>query len=351
MFKPLMVIAAISMVLWLAPASYPQEFVSKTGIKLSALVKLDKSTIMLGEATYLSFEIVNKSNQTFYSPDGGDYRNALGRPDSYSVKVVRNDGYVPFHPRVTMSFGGLVGMRAIPANGSWTTRLYLPHWVEFERPGTYEITVSRSVPINISGKFQSTESSGQAADVFLASAKTEIVVVPTNYDAMGKLINKWGSTMMDMDDPGTHEAESMLAYTKDVRTLIYFAEALERYSRKAASIEEKTRTRQIAWALSKFDDDFALFALNRTLKNDDDDVRLWIADALVASKHPEAPNALLQMQDDPYWFVRLKVLQKFGKVATDEATKLTKKFCEDPNDEVRKQAKMFLDERNRRSGK
>src|SRR5215212_9890408 len=56
----------------------------------------DKPAIMLGEPIYISFIVQNNSDQDLQVLVGGDYRNALGRPESFTVTVAREDGkHVP----------------------------------------------------------------------------------------------------------------------------------------------------------------------------------------------------------------------------------------------------------------
>ena len=44
----------------------------------------DKSTVMLGEPVYLSFVVENNSDHDLQVIVDGDYRNALGRPETFS---------------------------------------------------------------------------------------------------------------------------------------------------------------------------------------------------------------------------------------------------------------------------
>src|SRR5688572_31468903 len=80
-----------------------QNYRTHDGHDFSVSVKADKPTIMLGETTFLSFEVKNLSNTRLAFGDGGDYRNNLGRPESYKVTVVRVDGKSVPQPKVTMS--------------------------------------------------------------------------------------------------------------------------------------------------------------------------------------------------------------------------------------------------------
>lgn len=179
-------------------------------------------------------------------------------------------------------------------------------------------------------------------ELIAADTNTTFTVASFDFDALGKLIDKWGKQLMDMSDPETDEALKFLAFTKDPRTIIFLAEALERYGRKDASYDERERTRQITFALSPFNSEFALHALKREMANSHDDIRLWVADALSESHHPEAIISLLQMSSDKYWFVRLRVVQKLGKLKSATAQQELRGFLNDENEDVRKQAEMYL---------
>lgn len=103
----------------------------------------DKTEITLGEPTWLSYVVKNKSNRDLSVIVGGDYRNSLGRPDTFRVTVIDDTGVWVPQPSSGTSMGGLVGPEIIPAFGSYTFRLFLPHWATFERPGSYVITADR----------------------------------------------------------------------------------------------------------------------------------------------------------------------------------------------------------------
>ena len=43
---------------------------------------------MLGEPGYVLFKVTNQSDRNLRIMVGGDYRNRLGRPDSFKIEVV-----------------------------------------------------------------------------------------------------------------------------------------------------------------------------------------------------------------------------------------------------------------------
>lgn len=54
---------------------------------VDASLETDKDTVMIGEPFYFYFVLSNRSEQEIYVKDGGDYRNELGRPESFDVVI------------------------------------------------------------------------------------------------------------------------------------------------------------------------------------------------------------------------------------------------------------------------
>src|SRR5262249_57702937 len=65
---------------------------SVNGAPIEVSLLPEKSVIMLGEQIHLSFIVRNLSGTNLQFSEGGDYRNRLGRPESYDVRAVRSDG-------------------------------------------------------------------------------------------------------------------------------------------------------------------------------------------------------------------------------------------------------------------
>ena len=154
---------------------------------------------MLGETTYIVFEVKNNSFKDLYFADGGDYRNNLGRPESYSVTVVRDDGKKVPQPKVHFSMGGLIGSQKVPINGSYTLELFLPHWATFEKPGTYNITVERTLGIGEKSVLSLRNAVKEDAPVISSiktKASTKITVKATDEKALGDVISDLGGKML-----------------------------------------------------------------------------------------------------------------------------------------------------------
>jgi hypothetical protein len=175
-----------------------QTYTTHDGHAFSVSLKAEKPTIMLGETTFLSFEVKNLSNTRLSFGDGADYRNNIGRPDSYRVTVVRDDGKSVPQPKVTMWRGGLYGAQYVPVNGSYTRRLFVPHWATFEEPGTYTVTVTRT--LGIAGTEPSLEFFGDKTPSVTTKATTVLSVIKTDNERLGAVIRETGTRMLNASE-------------------------------------------------------------------------------------------------------------------------------------------------------
>lgn len=329
----------------------------ENGAEKAALVKADeievtlvseKKTIMLGEPVWLSFVVANKTDQEMYVVYGGDYRNALGRPDSFKVSVVdQNQKLVP-QPSAGMGMGGRIGPRKIPAKGSYPFGLFLPHWATFETTGTYTITVQRDLEVGLGDAKDWGLHGGNSIPV---RAETKIEIVAPDAEKMGALIEELGRELMTND---LDKAAKALLAIKDERTIPIFLKALEtnNYSRRFNAIS----------GLGKYNDDRALDGLKRSMKTTGADLagtatrrdleessaaglRHTTAAALSTSPHPGALPFLLTQRQDTSDGVRLTVVHALGKMKTAEATALLTEMTGDKSDMVSGEAKRYLRER------
>lgn len=302
-------------------------------------LKLDKDTIMLGEPLFISFGVTNLSGEKLCLDIGGDYRNRFGRPDSFTVSVSRDDGSeLPQLPVINL--GGLFGCASIEAGDTYTVRLFLSDWANIERIGSYRINVKRGMSFSSYDPSDAKNKYSMRADL-----NADFVVVPPDENTIGGLINSLGSIMLDVSDPRAAESAQALASIQDKRVISYFAEALRKskdsesdfYSRH----EERIRATAIA-ALATYDDDRAIDALKGAMNSRIDDTRLAVATAFGHSPHRSAIKLLLKMQDDKYWFVRLRVAQGLDKVKTKESLAALQKLLKDEDEHVRDAAKESL---------
>lgn len=317
-----------------------QKVETNEGHQLEITLKSDKEMIMLKEPTFFSFEIKNYSSQKLCVGEGGDYRNNIGRPDSYKVTVTGDVGKSVPQPEVKFWGGGLSGCSPIPANGSRIVKLFLPHWATFESTGSYIINVKKSLSIH---NYSTKSSSTVKTDV-----NTNIKVVPYDEIKMGEVIDTLGSIMLNIENTESGNSAQALAYIEDKRAIKYFAQALEKFGKSEFMTDEYFRVSQSAAALSYFNEDSALAALETAVNSPIDEIRLDIASAFDRSEHPKALEFLLKMQNDSYWFVRLRVAQGLSKVKSDETLTLLHKMLKDENEDVRKAAQVSLNTRGQK---
>jgi hypothetical protein len=308
----------------------------------------DKPTIMLGEPVYLSFVVQNNSDQDLQVIIGGDYRNALGRPESFAVTVIGEDGKPVSQPDAGPGMGGLLGPQKIPARGSYTFKLFLLHWATFEKTGSYSIVARRTMRLSryIPGRWNAKE---QTTDM-QAQASATVEIVSQDREKMGEVIQDLGTTMLGGNYDKAESAAYSLSYIQDERVIPYFIKALatNNYSLKFSALG----------ALAKFNDEAAFQALKRGLetKGEDigdtttkevanqlaDNIRLTAAAALSRSPHPGAIPFLLSKRDDPLEGVRITILHVLGKMRPEEAIPVLQEMTQDKDKRVSDEAIRYL---------
>lgn len=317
-------------------------YVSSDGKKFAVSVRPEKSEIMFGETTYLVFEVKNLSDTKLTFGDGGDYRNNMGRPERYSVKVVREDGTNVPQPEVTFSTGGLIGVQHVPLNGSYKRKLFLPDWATFQTPGTYNISVTRTLSINGSDEAPAFGSKSPTINPVKTIARTKITIVKTDDRELGSVIRTLGDAMLvGSKEEGTRDKLVLLNFIKDPRVIPYWIKAVDIYSR-STDYRTLENFRQTPGILAEYETDEAMDVLEVAMKSKNDDVRYDIADALIDSKHPRALPLLFSMEDDSNYLVRLRVLQAWGKITSDESTQKLIRGLTDKHDSLRSQAEQLL---------
>jgi len=306
-------------------------------VRIEISLKPDKQTIMLGEPMFLVFEVKNLTSERLCFGVGGDYRNSLGRPDSFKVSVKASDNSEVPQPEVA-NFGGFLGCQPIESGESHQINLFLEHWATIERPGSYAVNVKRHMAFH---NYQAKPNVFPEPEfVMQADVRTEFTVVPYDENRMGGVINSLGSIMLDVSDPRALESAQALASIRDKRVISYFVEALRRFRNSEFDFgKEDSLSSRAVIVLGTFDDDRAIEALQAAMGSTNEDTRLNVATAFGDSPHHSATKLLLKMQKDSYWFVRLRVAQGLSNVGTVESLAALKKLINDENEHVRKAAR------------
>lgn len=319
--------------------------------QLDVTVAPEQPAIMLGEPGWLAFSVRNLTEENLQILVGGDYRNALGRPDSFKVRVVRDDGTAVAQPAAGFNMGGMVGPQALPARGTYTFRLFLPHWATFDAAGSYVITCERKLEIL---QAQPGKSFGELKPAEVeVMARTTIQVIPRDDTAMGEVIRRLGERMIaNVASDDARGAARELAAIDDVRVVPWFCQAVDSKSYDMRFIGLR--------ALSKFASDEAFEAIKRGMATRGSDfdpssatrpelleqsaanVRHAAVIALERSKHPDARAFLLAQRHDSYVGVRISILHVLGKMPPDEALPILREMSSDENERVRDEAERYI---------
>jgi hypothetical protein len=304
----------------------------------------DKSKVMLGEPVFLSFVVENHSKEDLQLTVGGDYRNRLGRPESFAVTVTDEDGQQIVRPDAGQTMGGLGGPQKLPAGKHFVLRLFLPHWAKIEKIGRYDISAERVLKL---GKFDP-----NGYDLHIPTldvpgkATSSIEFIPANRYRMGDFIDEAGSSFL----AGKWEAQTTISYINDERAIPYLVRALETsiYDMKFVAVD----------ALSKFNSDSAINAIRRALKTTGKDItntttreladtsaeqiRHATAVAISKSPHPAAKQALLSLRHDHNPAIRNTVVQYASKLNSTEAIPILEEMSHDSELRISDEALRYL---------
>ena len=300
----------------------------------------DKSEIMIGEPLFLSFEVKNLSNVDLAFSDGGDYRNKLGRPLSYDIKAIGDDGREVPVPEIKYNMGGMIGLRKIEKNGgTYAVRLFLPLWSPFEETGAYNIICNKSLGIRYFEKDSSRIDFFSINGVSI-SVKTKVKVVSNNESKMSEIIDFWGEEIINNRSfERGQEAIKALEYIGDKRIIEPLIKAV-RGEKEFSAIGSAIRL------LGKFDDDDKAFnTIVSQMNNKTNSVRIAVVETLSFSKNTKAFGNLLKLKDDDDKFVRLAVLQSLGRIGTSMTIKTMKEMLqEERNKELLEFVKLYLEQ-------
>lgn len=276
---------------------------------VTASLRFPKREIMVGEPMSFDYVVRNDSDADLWITVGGDYRGS-GRPTSFTMRAVRVDGdseEVVYEIPVTFNMGGIIGNEKIPVGGEYAFDLCLPCWLELKEPGEYRIDVARYLNPSPKPMF----SAGGIRDVPAVprTASGTLTVKPFDHDAFGKLIDEWGE----------RTAVKMLVHIEDERVIPWLI--------KASQERDDAYCRS---SLAKFNDDRALEEIKRGIDSPKDNKSQEAAANLAGSKHPDAIKILLEHEDHPNEFVRLRVVQAADKMPPEVAFPMLERHFNDP---------------------
>jgi len=227
--------------------------------KLRVRLVPEKSTFMLGEPIYLSFEIMNNSNEDLQVIVGGDHFNWLERPEQFTVQGIRDNGSrvqpqdLPPGKRGGSEF---VGPQKIPAGRTYTFSLFLPDWLEFNSAGRYTLLASRTLDI---GRYSRDASWQIPGNLFHVDARAEanVTVIPIDHAALGEVIANRRGRLLGADENAALAEVHVLEAIDDDRAAAALIDAIAEssFSVKLAAVD----------GLARFNTDAALAALQKTV--------------------------------------------------------------------------------------
>ena len=318
-------IFAFLLIFLLLSEAMAEIYTSPDGHNFAVNLQFPKTTIMLGEPIYFDFEIENLSDVALGAVFGGDYRNEFGRPDSFDVKIIDEEGGILIKPK-TWTFGGIINVRKIEVNQKFDFRLYLPHWATIEKVGSYKVQVEKDLIVRKYDEKNHSQMYSQKVSPIKLNAT--INFVSSDYQKMGVIIDEIGKQLVTRDET----AQKLAPFINGTRIIKYLIEAVE-------------KDHWLMSHLSKFNDDWAFNAIVSKIKDERDEVRRNVSISLSLSVHPQAFTYLLKMRNDIFAPIRLDVVHYLGKTKTKESTKLLKEMVNDEDKWVRDEARRYLTER------
>lgn len=338
------------------PAPSPDEKnpTKQPSLKISVTLEPERREILLGEPAWLAFKVINpfEASRGIGTPRGDWYGQ-----DQFRVEVVNPRGERISREVPAPKLPPVEGKFPVPAKGDRTLDLFLPHWVKFTEPGKYRVTARRRLQIFVEKKkeFGNTEYEDDP-QIVDAIATTEIEVLPSDRDKLGKLIDQWGTTAARDEKLGrngdeVNRAVMMLHAIDDERAIPWFLELL-----KLPVLDDKQRGCQ---GLAKFASDEVFNALKGavTAKPEDfpgaasreqagswaDAVQHTAAVALSENPHPAAADYLLTHAGHASENVRRVVLRHAHKLSKSkpEARQVIDDLTKDPSETIRDEAKRY----------
>ena len=304
-----------------------------------------RESFVLGEQVYVSLKVENRNDIDLELILSGEQGG--GWPDDFEVRVTGPDGS-PL-PRPGVEERRAVGHVHSHVRGRRNKQLVRPavglvvslkEWAEFEKPGTYTVTLRRGVkagPFN--GRYRIWPETNKP--VVELRAETQVRVVAPGADPIGSLIEEQGRRLLSGDPTAPVDAAIRLSDLDDERIVPLFVEALRKC--------RNTNVREAAVkAFRKFDTDVAFEGLKLAAADPHDDLRTVAAHALSASKHPKAAAHLLEMRKDEHFGVRLVVLHALTGKDTEEARRIIWEMSNDEHPLVRETALRYLQQRGGR---
>lgn len=215
----------------------------------------DASQIILGQPLFITFTVVNKADKPYRFFVGGDNRGSI-RHNNFRITAVDENGQAVKDPYSYNHFGGPGNNITLEPGQTYTERLYLGHWCEFERPGLYILTCKRKL------LDYGSEPRYPAVPI---ETNFKLEITPFSQEKMREVITELGKKLRDGKEQEVYEATLGLASIHDEQIIPHLALSLTKgdFQSKLPAIN----------GLSQFSNDAAADSLIPALKDNDHVVR------------------------------------------------------------------------------
>lgn len=262
----------------------------------------DESQLILGQPTFVTFTVTNRTGKPYRFMVGGDNRGSV-RHNNFHITAVDEEGQAVKDPYNYNHFGGLAQEITLNPGETHTERLFLGHWLAFERPGKYTVTCQRTLE----------DFGAESGNAKLAiETKFPLEVLPYNQQKMALAIAKFSAQIDQASGEELRQATIALASIDDPAVISPLAQSLQRgdFLNKLPALE----------GLAKFTNEAASTALVMGLQDGDHVVRRAAADALrQAGKIEQAASFMLTKLADPSPAVRQQAAQALGETQSEAA--------------------------------
>ncbi|MCY1059757.1 hypothetical protein [Nannocystis sp. SCPEA4] len=308
-------------------------YVDVLGRKLAVSLEPDRRTIRQDEPLYLSFQVQLVAGEPLILIEGGDYRNHLGRPESYVLAAIdlERGRSLPIRD-AGPQLGGVIGGRRLSVDRPFTKRLLLAQWVRFDGAGAHRIVIDKQLRCAVEP--WTAESIRRPAAEIGVQVTTTLEVLPPAPEALGSVIDELGRRTLSSGDTVWREAEQALATIEDVRVISHYVR-LRQHPGERSFVALKR--------LCRHGTDEALDALGQALA--DPAYRSYeIVVGLGTNPHARALELLWSFRRDEAPNIRLAVLQGVLKWRPADCSERMRMFLDDPDPGVREEARRLVEE-------
>jgi len=307
-------------------------YVDVLGRELAVRLEPDRRTIRQDEPLYLSFEVRLVAGEPLILIEGGDYRNRLGRPESYGLVAidVKRGRSLPIRD-AGPQLGGVVGGRRLTVDKPFRRRLLLALWIRFDGVGAHRISLDKQ--LRCTEEPWSGESIRRPAAEIAVRVSTTIEVHPPSPEALGAVIDDLGRRTLSAEDTLWREAEQALATIDDSRVISHYVRLLQRPGERPFVALKR---------LCRHGTDEALDAVGQALAEPAYRSYETVL-ALGANPHPRALALLWSFRRDEAANIRLAVLQGVFQRHPADCIERARMFLDDPDRGVREEARQLVE--------